>query len=148
MESINQGTSGNLMTLHSTGSCSMDVKRKQTGSANHDNCDHDANANAGCAVDTKANATFGAALNDDGGSVMAVEWRDAGIRMWQFARNAVPSDITGKTPNPDTWGTATADFPSTECDIGSHFKNNSIIVNIDLCGDLVYPTWNQSGCKS
>lgn len=29
-----------------------------------------------------------------------------------------------------------ADFPSTHCDIPSHFRNQSIIVNIDLCGEL------------
>jgi hypothetical protein len=40
------------------------------------------------------------------------------------------------TPNPSTWGTALADFPSTNCDITSHFRNQSIIANIDLCGDL------------
>ncbi|OAQ64750.1 glycoside hydrolase family 16 [Pochonia chlamydosporia 170] len=147
MESVNQGTSGNAMTLHTTGSCSMGVKRKQTGDTDQENCDHSANKNAGCGVKESA-STFGAKLNDQGGSVMAVEWRSAGIRMWQFARNAIPSDITGKKPNPSTWGTAAADFPSTDCDIGSHFKNNSIIVNIDLCGDLVYGSWAKSGCPS
>lgn len=146
MESINQGTAGNAMTLHTTGDCSMDVKRKQTGQTEKENCDHSANSNAGCGV-KEPDSTFGATLNDKGGSVLAVEWRSAGIRMWQFARNAIPSDITGKKPNPATWGTAAADFPSTNCDIGSHFKNNSIVVNIDLCGDLVYGSWSKSGCK-
>jgi hypothetical protein len=145
MESINQGTSGNLMTLHTTGGCSMGVKRKQTGQADLENCDHSANSNAGCDV-KQPDSSFGAKLNSQGGSVLAMEWRDAGIRMWQFARGAVPSDIAGKNPNPATWGTATADFPSTDCDIGSHFKNNSIIVNINLCGDLVYGSWDKSGC--
>lgn len=39
-------------------------------------------------------------------------------------------------PDPSTWGTALADFPSTECNITSHFRNQSIVANIDLCGDL------------
>ena len=39
-------------------------------------------------------------------------------------------------PDPSGWGTALADFPSTECDIASHFRNQSIIANIDLCGQL------------
>lgn len=146
MEAINQGAAGNAMTLHTTGGCSMGVKRKQTGETDQENCDHGANNNAGCAV-KESPSTFGTKLNDAGGTVMAVEWRSAGIRMWQFARSAVPSDITGKKPNPSTWGTAAADFPSTDCDIGSHFKNNSIIVNIDLCGDLVYGSWDKSGCQ-
>lgn len=37
--------------------------------------------------------------------------------------------------DPSSWGTALADFPNTNCDIGSHFRNQSIIANIDLCGD-------------
>ncbi|KHO01414.1 Concanavalin A-like lectin/glucanase [Metarhizium album ARSEF 1941] len=145
MEAINQGAAGNTMTLHTTGDCSMGVRRKQTGETDQENCDHGVNSNAGCAV-RESPSTFGPKLNDAGGSVMAVEWRRAGIRMWQFARSAVPSDIAGKQPNPTTWGTAAADFPSTACDIGSRFKNNSIIVNIDLCGDLVYGSWDKSGC--
>lgn len=147
MESVNQGTDGNQMTLHTTGGCSMGgVKRKMAGKAADGNCDHAANKNAGCGV-SGDDKTFGTAVNGAGGSVMAVEWRDAGIRMWQFARDAVPQDVAGKKPDPSTWGEAAADFPSTDCNIGSHFKNNSIIVNIDLCGDLVYGSWKQSGCK-
>jgi hypothetical protein len=76
-----------------------------------------------------------------------MEWRDAGIRVWQFARSAIPSDITSQKPDPSTWGEAAADFPSTDCNVGNHFKNNSIILNIDLCGDLVYGVWDNSGCK-
>ncbi|POR36733.1 Uncharacterized protein TPAR_03033 [Tolypocladium paradoxum] len=145
MESINEGKDGNQMTLHSTGGCSMGVRRKQTGAPHDDDCNHDANNNAGCGV-VGGSSSFGTALNSDGGSIMAVEWRDAGIRMWQFARNAVPGDVTSKQPNPAGWGTAAADFPSTNCHIGSHFRNNSIVVNIDLCGDLVYGSWDKSGC--
>lgn len=67
-----------------------------------------------------------------------MELRDAGIRVWMFARDDIPSDISNSssTPDPSTWGEAMADFPSTHCDIGSHFKNQSIIANIDICGDL------------
>lgn len=148
MESINKGTDGNLMTLHTSGSCSMGVKRKQTGSSDKDNCDHSANDNAGCGVSAASkDSSYGAQLNTAGGGIMALEWRSAGIRMWQFARSAIPADITSKKPDPSTWGTAAADFPSTDCDIGSHFKNNSIVMNIDLCGPLVYGSWDKSGCK-
>ena len=146
MEAINKGTDGNQITLHTTGSCSMNGKRKETGKALKKNCDHSKNDNAGCGVEADTD-TFGSALNDKGGAVMAMEWRDDGIRMWQFARSSIPSDITNKKPDPSTWGTALADFPKTDCNIGSHFKNQSIVVNIDLCGDLVYAGWDSSGCK-
>lgn len=63
-----------------------------------------------------------------------MELRTAGIRMWQFARASIPADVTSGSPDPSTWGEATADFPSTDCDISTHFRNQSIIANIDLCG--------------
>jgi len=77
-----------------------------------------------------------------------MEWRTAGIRMWYFPRAYIPSDITNLSPDPSSWPTATSDFPSTNCDIDSHFKNNKIIVNIQLCGDWAgaessYTTANQ-----
>lgn len=70
--------------------------------------------------------------------VYAAELRDAGIRVWFFPRNSIPTDISdpNATPDPSTWGEALADFPSTDCDISSHFRNQSIIANIDLCGQL------------
>lgn len=68
--------------------------------------------------------------------VYATELRDAGIRIWWWPRDSIPSDITNDSPDPSTWGEATADFPSTDCSISSHFRNQSIIANIDLCGSL------------
>ncbi|KAK7414686.1 hypothetical protein QQX98_006454 [Neonectria punicea] len=147
MEATNNATDGNQMTLHTTDQCSMNVRRKETGKALKKNCNHEKNSNAGCGVEADDDS-YGTSFNSDGGGVMAMEWRDAGIRMWQWARSSIPSDITNQTPDPSTWGTALADFPSTNCDIGSHFKNNSIVANIDLCGDLVYALWDDSGCSS
>jgi hypothetical protein len=147
LEAVNQAEDGNQMTLHTTSGCSVGGRRKMTGTAGHKTCDHAKNDNAGCGV-TGPEDSYGAALNDRGGGVMALEWRDAGIRMWQFARGAVPADVDAKKPNPAGWGEAAADFPSTGCDIGSHFKNQSIIVNIDLCGQLVYALYGDSGCPS
>lgn len=68
----------------------------------------------------------------------ALELRHEGIRAWFFPRDSIPADISDPTdsPNPATWGKALADFPNTNCDISSYFRNQSIIANIDLCGDL------------
>ncbi|KAM5374913.1 hypothetical protein ACJZ2D_006257 [Fusarium nematophilum] len=146
MEATNRADEGNQMTLHTTGGCSMDVRRKATGETLQKNCDHEKNDNAGCGVQSETDG-YGAGFNGNGGGIMAMEWRGEGIRMWQFGRDEIPSDIEGKNPNPSSWGTALADFPNTDCNIGSHFKNNSIVVNIDLCGDLVYSAWDDSGCS-
>lgn len=71
-------------------------------------------------------------MNSQGGAVYAMELRSAGIRVWLFERNEIPADITAGTPAPSTWSEPVADFPSTHCDIGSHFGNLSIIANIGM----------------
>ncbi|KAH8805932.1 glycoside hydrolase family 16 protein [Xylogone sp. PMI_703] len=134
MEAVNVlGSTQNQMTLHTSPGCKMDVKRKETGKSLSTTCTNTTTNSAGCGVHGSSNS-FGTSFNDNGGGIVAMELRSAGIRMWQFARNAIPTDITSGSPNPDGWGEATADFPSTNCDIGSHFRNQSIIANIDLCG--------------
>ncbi|ERS95621.1 uncharacterized protein SPSK_02566 [Sporothrix schenckii 1099-18] len=146
MEAVNLATTGNMMTLHTTNDCTMEsVKRLMSGTAAQTDCYNGTNNNAGCGVDGSA-ATFGTTYNSDGGGTVAVEWRDAGIRMWQFTSGSVPSDITAGNPNPSAWGTALADFPNTKCDIGSHFTNASIIANIDLCGSLGEAKYPTSSC--
>ncbi|KAJ5646229.1 hypothetical protein N7490_002601 [Penicillium lividum] len=137
LETTNEGSHGNEVTLHTTTGCTMDVKRKQTGSTVYSNCDNVTHGNAGCGVVGDPD-TYGAAMNANGGGVYALELRQAGIRAWFWPRALIPADIKDpvQAPNPSTWGTALADFPGTECDIASHFKNQSIIVNIDLCGQL------------
>lgn len=147
MEAVNQADEGNQMTLHTTDGCSMNVRRKQQGQTLDKNCDHDANDNAGCGVRGDGDS-IGAGFNQDEGGVMAVEWREEGIRMWQFPRGHIPDDISGRKPNPGAWGEAAADFPSTHCDIGNHFRNQSIVANINLCGALTVASYDDSGCKS
>ena len=137
VEAVNQATTGNQMTLHTTDSCSMkNVQRKESGSALTTNCWNGTDENSGCGVRGQ-DATYGEALNANGGGVYAMELRDAGIRIWFFARTSIPADLTSgndTAPDPSGWGEALADFPSTHCDVSSHFTNQSIIANIDLCG--------------
>jgi len=148
-EATNQGDSGNTASLHTAKGCDMTgVRRLMTGTAGQGDCYNGTNSNTGCGVEAGSAATYGKAFNQGGGGVMAVELRDAGIRIWSWLRGKLPADVEGgATPDPSTWGEAFADFPSTDCDIGDHFRNQSIIANIDLCGDLVEATWNDSGCE-
>jgi hypothetical protein len=138
MEAVNKANTGNQMTLHTTSNCKMNVKRKETGTVLKKNCWNETNDNDGCGVQGADN-TVGEAFNEIGGGVYAMEWRDEGIRIWFFERDNIPSDIptdvtNTSAPDPSGWGEALADFPNTHCDISSHFKNQSIIANIDLCG--------------
>ncbi|EMC92043.1 glycoside hydrolase family 16 protein [Baudoinia panamericana UAMH 10762] len=138
MEAVNQATTGNQMTLHTTDDCKMNVKRKETGEVQTSNCYNATDENAGCGVQGAAD-TFGEAFNANGGGIYAMEWRNAGIRIWFFPRSSIPSDIptdvsNTTAPDPSSWDEPLADFPSTHCDMSSHFQNQSIIANIDLCG--------------
>ncbi|KAK4505601.1 hypothetical protein PRZ48_003564 [Zasmidium cellare] len=138
VEAVNQATTGVQSTLHTTNNCKMNVKRKQTGDTLTKNCYNGTDSNAGCGVQGEPD-TYGQALNQNGGGIYAMEWRSQGIRVWFFPRDDIPSDIptdvsNTTAPDPSTWPTPLADFPNTDCDISSHFKNQSIIANIDLCG--------------
>lgn len=55
--------------------------------------------------------------------------------MWHFARGSIPSDLEAGTPDPSTWPTPSANFPSSGGDIASHFKDHSLTLDITLCGD-------------
>jgi hypothetical protein len=134
MEAVNVVDSAqSQVTLHTSPGCSMGVKRKESGSVLTSDCVNTTDSNAGCGVNAGSN-TFGSTFNVNGGGVAAMELRNEGIRVWQFPRSAIPTDISSGSPDPSNWGEATADFPNTNCDIGSHFRNQSIIANIDLCG--------------
>lgn len=115
----------------------MNRRREQTGETLGRNCDHEKNNNEGCGVEGPSESS-GQIFNDKGGGVYATEWREDGIRMWFFSRGDEPEDLSdgqNTSPDPSTWGEATADFPNTNCDIGNHFRNASIIMNIALCGE-------------
>ncbi|KAK3348916.1 beta-glucanase [Lasiosphaeria hispida] len=164
MEAVNPAApsspdTGNSITLHTDASCRMDVKRNMTGSVatvfgsgiSATDCDvspGSSNNNAGCGV-TGNPETYGAAFNAAGGGILVVEWREEGIRMWQFGRTAVPADINAGKPDPSIWPMPLADFPNTSCDIGGHFRNASIVANIGLCGDAIPESvWGASGCPT
>ncbi|KAF2680777.1 glycoside hydrolase family 16 protein [Lentithecium fluviatile CBS 122367] len=136
MEAVNVGDTGNQMTLHTTGGCKIGKhrRRKETGTAISYDCHNTTNGNEGCGVKGPV-SSYGEAFNGNGGGVYALEIRSEGIRVWMFGRDDIPSDISSNAPDPSQWGTALADFPNLECDIDLHFKNMSIVANIDLCGD-------------
>ena len=68
VEAVNQATSGNQVTLHTTKDCTMNVKRKESGKVLTTNCLNSTDDNAGCGV-LGAQNTYGQALNENGGGV-------------------------------------------------------------------------------
>jgi hypothetical protein len=161
MEAVNQATTGNMVALHTTAGCDMsDIRRSMTGTAGQGDCHNATNGNTGCNVlATSSPATYGPDFNAAGGGIVALEWRNEGIRVWVFPRNGGGVGTQGLTalpaagettllqgPDTQTWGPPLADFPATNCDVARHFRNQSIIVNIDLCGYLTEARWADSGC--
>lgn len=141
VEAANDGMHGNQVTLYTTAGCSMSsVVRKETGREVGQDCYNGTNSNEGCGVRGNID-TYGPAFNDAGGGIYALELRSEGVRVWQFVRTSLPKDLTilaldatHARPDPSTWGKPLADFPSNKCDIEEHFRNMTLIANIDICG--------------
>ena len=106
-------------------------------------CTSTQDSNSGCAF---SDGSFGADFNNAGGGVLAHRWDQTGILIWQFSRASIPKDITAKNPDPSQWGPPSASFPSTNCDIGSHFFQHSLVLDTTLCGDWAGSAYSGSGC--
>ena len=68
MEAVNQATTGNQITLHTTADCEMNVKREMTGVVLSTDCLNSTDSNSGCGVQAPDD-TYGQALNSIGGGV-------------------------------------------------------------------------------
>lgn len=102
--------------------------------------------NHGCSYPDNNPESYGAGFNNGRGGVYAHLWTNNGITIWHFFRDSIPSDITAKQPNPSTWGPPAAFFPSTDCNIPSHFYQHSLVLDITICGDLGDATYASTGC--
>jgi hypothetical protein len=68
----------------------------------------------------------------------AMERTPTFIKVWFWQRHTsdVPSDVRNGNSgsiNTDTWGTPTAYFPDSQCDINSKFAPSNIIINLTFC---------------
>lgn len=57
----------------------------------------------------------GQGINWNGGGVYAVEIASSGISIWAFKRDAVPKDVTSKSPNPSSWTTPDLFLAASGC---------------------------------
>ncbi|KAK7048542.1 glycoside hydrolase family 16 protein [Favolaschia claudopus] len=90
----------------------------------------------GCVTtETKPNS-YGSGFAQQGGGVFATLWDESGVVFWYFPRDSVPKDISvdNKTPNPSTWGKASAWYPASSCDPSKAFGPQIITLYIDICG--------------
>ena len=68
----------------------------------------------------------------------AMERTTTFIKVWFWPRQAsdVPSDVRNGNSgsiNTDAWGTPTAYFPNTQCDVNSKFTPSNIVINLTFC---------------
>ena len=61
-----------------------------------------------------------------------MQWDDDGISVFFFPRNAIPGDITAKTPVPETWGQPMAFWPTSTCNSFQFFNSHSLIFDTTL----------------
>lgn len=132
----------NRQTLHTdhnatTGNCTYDMgsalgfhsfdmsnyKRTET-------CDVYASDNEGC-----SSWDYEGPYASSSGGVYAMEWTSDYIRMWTWHPDQVPLDVRQEAPDPGNWGLPGMSVGGDFCDIDRAFKNQSIVFNIDLCGD-------------
>ncbi|KAI0830328.1 concanavalin A-like lectin/glucanase domain-containing protein [Trametes gibbosa] len=123
----------NQMALHTQGGCTQPSSVTQTGTTGNTNCSTD----AGCTVaETQANS-FGESFATAGGGVWAAQIDSSGIYIWFWTRSNVPSSVSSATDSvdPSSWGTPSASYPSSSCDINQFFTPQQIVLDITLCGN-------------
>ena len=120
-------------------------------------CNAFANSNSGCGVQTTVPNSYGPAFNRNSGgwcvlfvllfqielffqlavNRYAIERTTTFIKIWFWPRGAsnIPSDVLNgaSSVNTDNWGSPTANFPNTQCDINGKFGPANIIINLTFC---------------
>ncbi|KAI1790873.1 endo-beta-glucanase [Ganoderma leucocontextum] len=151
LEGVNDH-SPNQATLHTTANCTVAGPRNETGISIGTDCNVYTTQNAGCGVQNPTANSYGPAFNANGGGFYAMERSNAGVKVWFWPRHSkdIPQDVRHGAPEVDTscWGTPVADFPSTDCDMASHFGPHNIVINLTFCGDWagVPSIYNGDGC--
>ncbi|KAF9562372.1 glycoside hydrolase family 16 protein, partial [Agrocybe pediades] len=140
------------VTLHTIEGCTMPVNRSQTGITRQLDCNVAVNSNAGCGVSLTEPANYGPDFNANGGGWYAIERAADHISIWFWPRSDrhVPHQVKsgGVLVNPKEWGTPSAFFPNTSCDMTKFFEEHNIIINLTLCGDWAGSAYSSTDCPS
>ncbi|KAI8996256.1 concanavalin A-like lectin/glucanase domain-containing protein [Trametes punicea] len=135
----------NQMALHTQNGCTQPSSVTQTGTTGSTNCSTD----AGCTVAEKQPNSFGEAFANAGGGVWATQIDVSGIYIWFWSRDNVPSSVSNASNSidPSSWGTPSAAYPSSSCNISEFFTPQQLVIDITLCGNWAgVPSVYQSTC--
>ncbi|KAG6086238.1 hypothetical protein E4U15_000796 [Claviceps sp. LM218 group G6] len=140
----------NILSAHTSAGCTLSKNLESKALTPPRTADCDVGTlNVGCAYDAPANDTssYGDGFNAASGGVYAMEWDSEYIKIWHFARSQIPRDIKTKKPDPKTWGLPDAIFGGDSCDVDKYFKDMSLVININFCGDWGSAVWGKTdGC--
>jgi hypothetical protein len=132
IEGVNQQTTDSI-TLHTSAGCDFQSTGSlSTSTLSTTNCNA-GSGDDGCSFSTAATNGFGTGFNGQGGGVYAMEWTASVIQVWFFPRSSIPKDIAAGNPDPTGWGTPTASFSGSGCNIGDHFVNHNIVFDTTFC---------------
>ena len=120
----------NRYTLHTTEGCTHPDNSSstsiETGTLITADCNNATNSNEGCVVQDPSTKSYGSGFANYGGGAFAALWNADGIKTWFFDRSSIPDDIDD-SPNPDNWTTPTAFWPTSSCDVGKYFGDQTLI---------------------
>ncbi|KAJ3977346.1 hypothetical protein EV361DRAFT_944460 [Lentinula raphanica] len=96
---------------------------------------------------------FGSGFAQAGGGVCATQLDVSVIYMWFWSRSDIPASISqansSSTMNLTDWGTPTAAYPSSACNVTQYFQPQNLVLDITLCGVWagVPSIYNSTGCS-
>jgi len=139
IEGVNLVTQ-NQMGLHTLPGCMQTTGSDQLGTSGSDPDCNQGNASEGCSVkDTTSMPSYGQAFNNEGGGVWATQFDVSGVFIWFWDRATVPAELqknaSAQTLDISTWGNPVASFVSTACNMSEFFGDQTLVLDITLCGD-------------
>lgn len=140
----------NLMSVHTAPGCKLtnSMMKDASGAVKSKLCDGANNSGCNYVSPDDDGSSYGDSFNAAKGGVYAMQWDNEHINLWHFSRDNIPSDITTKKPDPESWGMPQARFGGLDCDVGKYFKDMSVVINTNFCGDYGNAAWEASTCAT